>query len=113
MWKFKLHELLCNKHGLNLTVCHYPPGSSKWNPIEHRLFNEISKNWQGTPLKDFETVLKYIRTTKTKTGLKVSAKLVTKKYKKGRNVSKEDINKIGLKPHATLPEWNYSLFPTC
>lgn len=113
MWKFKLHELLCNKHGLNLTVCHYPPGASKWNPIEHRLFNEISKNWQGTPLKDFETVLKYIRTTKTKTGLKVSAKLVTKIYKKGKNVSKEDINKIGLKPHATLSEWNYSLVPTC
>jgi len=113
MWKFKLHELLCNKHGLNLTVCHYPPGASKWNPIEHRLFNEISKNWQGTPLKDFETVLKYIRTTKTKTGLKVSAKLVTKKYKKGKNVPKEYINKIGLKPHDTLPEWNYSLFPTC
>ena len=69
---------LCNQFGLTITVCHYPPGASKWNPIEHRLFSEISKNWQGTPLKNFETVLKYIRTTKTKTGLTVRARLVTK-----------------------------------
>ncbi len=59
MWKVKLQEILCDKHGLNVTVCHYPPGSSKWNLIEHRLFSEISKNWQATPLKDYETVLKY------------------------------------------------------
>lgn len=111
MWKFKLHELLCNKHGIKVTVCHYPPGASKWNPVEHRLFSEISKNWRGTPLKTFETVLKYIRTTKTKTGLRVRAQLVTKKYKKGQTVSKENLKKINLEPHRILPDWNYSLHP--
>lgn len=111
MWKFKLHELLCNKYGLKVTVCHYPPGASKWNPIEHRLFSEISKNWQGTPLKSFETVINYIKTTKTKTGLTVKAQLVKKRYKKGEKVSKENIKKIGLKLHKVFPDWNYSLFP--
>jgi hypothetical protein len=112
MWKAKLHESLCNKFGMKVTVCHYPPGASKWNPIEHRLFSEISKNWQGTPLKSFETVLKYIRTTKTKTGLKVRAQLVKKKYKKGMTISKENFKKINLKPFKFMPNWNYSLFPT-
>jgi len=63
MWKFELFEEFCNKFALKLTICHFPPGASKWNPIEHRLFSEISKNWQGTPLKSFETVTKYIRST--------------------------------------------------
>ena len=112
MWKAKLHELLCNKLGTKVTVCHYPPGASKWNPIEHRLFSEISKNWQGTPLISFETVLKYIRTTKTKTGLKVRAQLVKKKYKKGMTISKEYFKKIKLKPHKFMPGWNYSLSPS-
>jgi len=112
MWKVKLHELLCNKLGMKITVCHYPPGASKWNPIEHRLFSEISKNWQGTPLKSFEIVLKYIRTTKTKTGLKVKAQLVKKKYKKGVTISKEDFKKINIMPSRFMPNWNYSLLPT-
>jgi len=90
MWKFKLSEL-GNKFGLTITVCHYPPGASKWNPIEHRLFSEISNLWQGAPLKNFETVLKYIRTTKT--GLTVRDRLVTKQYKKGKSVSKNDERK--------------------
>jgi Rhodopirellula transposase. len=84
MWKLKLNELLCNKYGMEATVCHYPAGASKWNPIEHRLFSEISKNWQGTPLRSFETVLKYIRSTSTKTGLKVRAYLIRKNYMKGK-----------------------------
>ena len=83
MWKVKLQEILCNKHGLKVTVCHYPPGASKWNLIEHRLFSEIAKNWQATPLIDYETVLKYTKSTKTTTGLFVNAILVDKKYKKG------------------------------
>lgn len=112
MWKAKLHELLCNNLGMKIMVCHYPPGASKWNPIEHRLFSEISKNWQGTPLNSFETVLKYIRTTKTKSGLKVRAQLVKKKYKKGKAVSKEHFEKIGLKPNKFMPNWNYSIVPT-
>lgn len=113
MWKLKLNELMCNKYGLKVTVCHYPAGASKWNPIEHHLFSEISKNWQGTPLRSFETVLKYIRTTKTKTGLKVNARIVKKVYEKGLAVPNELFGKINLQPHKTCPERNYSLIPDC
>ena len=66
-WQYHLWESLCQKHGLKVTLCHYPTGASKWNPIEHRLFSEISKNWAGVPLKNLSTALNYIRTTKTKT----------------------------------------------
>ena len=62
-WKFNLQHRLCNRHGLRVTVAHYPPATSKWNPIEHRLFSEISKNWAGRPLDSFDTILKYLRTT--------------------------------------------------
>ena len=74
-WKYWLQVKLCNVFGLTLTVCHYPPGTSKWNPIEHRLFSEISKNWAGHPLDSYKTVLNYIGTTATKTGLKVNSYL--------------------------------------
>ena len=70
-WKFNLQHRLCNRHGLRVTVAHYPPATSKWNPIEHRLFSEISKNWAGRPLDSYETILKYLRTTRTSTGLRV------------------------------------------
>lgn len=111
MWKLKLSELFCNKYGMEATVCHYPSGASKWNPIEHRLFSEISKNWQGTPLRSYETVLKYIRSTKTKTGLKVKAYLVRKNYIKGKKISDEDFKTIKIRPHNTIPKWNYTLMP--
>ena len=111
MWKVKLQEILCDKHGLKVTVCHYPPGASKWNLIEHRLFSEITKNWQATPLIDYETVLKYIKSTKTTTGLEVTAVLVDKKYKKGIKASKDDLKKLNIKYHETNPSWNYTLSP--
>jgi hypothetical protein len=111
MWKVKIQEILCNKHSLEVTVCHYPSGASKWNPIEHRLFSEISKNWQGTPLIDFDTVLKYAQTTKTTTGLKVDAVLVDKKYQKGIKATKEDIQGLNLKKHKINGSWNYTLYP--
>jgi len=111
MWKLKISELFCNKYGMEATVCHYPAGASKWNPIEHRLFSEISKNWQGTPLTTYETVLKYIRRTKTKTGLKIRAQLVKKKYMKGKKVSNSDFSLISLRPHKKIPKWNYTIFP--
>ena len=112
MWKVKLQEILCNKYQLEITVCHYPPGASKWNPIEHRLFSEISKNWQGTPLKDYETVLNYTKSTKTDAGLKVNAVLVDKKYKKGIKASNEDLESLMLRPHEVNPSWNYTLSPS-
>jgi len=110
MWKLKLNEF-CNKYGVEVTVCHYPAGASKWNPIEHRVFNEISKNWQGTPLENYEIVMKYIRSTKTKTGLKIRAQLVTKKYEKGKAVSDEDFASIKIKPHKIIPKYNYAFMP--
>jgi len=112
MWKVKLQEILCNKYGLEVTVCHYPPGASKWNPIEHRLFSEITKNWQGTPLKNYETVLKYIRTTKTNFGLKVKAVLVKKKYKKGIKASNYDLKNLNIRYHTVNPSWNYTISPS-
>ena len=111
MWKVKLQEILCNKYKLNVTVCHYPPGASKWNPIEHRLFSEISKNWKGTPLVDYETVFKYTMSTKTNTGLKVNAILVDKQYEKGLKATKMDLENLNIKRHKINPSWNYTLRP--
>jgi hypothetical protein len=75
-WKEKIQSEICDRHGISVTVCHYPPGASKWNPIEHRFFSEISKNWAGRPLDSYETILNYIGTTRTQTGLEVQAHLV-------------------------------------
>ena len=111
MWKIKIQEILCDKYDLEVTVCHYPPGASKWNPIEHRLFSEISKNWKGTPLIDFETVVKYTKTTKTKTGLTVDAILENKQYKKGIKADKKEIENLNLKKHEINPSWNYTISP--
>jgi hypothetical protein len=111
MWKVYLQTNICNKYGVKVTVCHYPPGASKWNPIEHRLFSEISKNWKGTPLIDYETVLKYTQTTKTKKGLKVEAMLVDKKYIKGKKASIGDLKKLNINYHEINPSWNYTISP--
>lgn len=111
MWKVNLQNTICNKYGINVTVCHFPPGASKWNPIEHRLFSEISKNWKGTPLIDYETVMKYTQTTKTEKGLKVNAMLVDKKYIKGIKASKSDLEKLNIDYHEINPAWNYTILP--
>ena len=111
MWKVGLQHIICNKYGIKVTVCHYPPGASKWNPIEHRLFGEISKNWQGTPLVDFQTVFKYTKTTKTAAGLKVDAVLVEKQYEKGIKASDEQLNSLNIKHHEVNPLWNYTIAP--
>jgi hypothetical protein len=111
VWKYKIQKNICNRYGLSIRVSHYPPGSSKWNPIEHRLFSEVSKNWAGRPLDSYETVLKYIRTTKTSTGLKVKAHFVRKNYKTGEKVSNKQMDQIAIK-NGLLPEWNYILHPT-
>ena len=111
IWKVRLQEWLCNRHGLKVTVCHYPPGTSKWNPIEHRVFSQITKNWEGTPLIDYETVLKYTKSTTTTTGLKVNAKLVKRQYKKGIKASIEQIDALNICYHKVNPEWNYTISP--
>lgn len=111
VWKYGLQTKLCNHFGLNVTVCHYPPGTSKWNPIEHRLFSEISKNWTGHPLVSYETVLNYIQTTTTKNGLKVTAYLHKADYETGMKVSKEQKEQLMITPHNIQPKRNYTLKP--
>ncbi len=110
-WKFYLQERLCDPHQLTVTVAHYPSGASKWNPIEHRMFSEISKNWAGRPLDTYETVLNYIRTTTTSKGLSVVAELVTKAYEKGIEISDEQMERLNLERPDRLPKWNYTLKP--
>jgi Rhodopirellula transposase DDE domain len=111
VWKRDLQTKLANRYGLTITVCHYPPGASKWNPIEHSLFSAISNNWQGVPLTNYETVLKRIRTTKTDRGLKVTATLNSKEYEKGGTVDADEMQCLSCKPHKLLPQWNYTISP--
>lgn len=111
-WKKALQDRICDPLGLTVTVSHYPPGASKWNPIEHRLFSEISKNWAGQPLTDLETMLNFIRTTKTATGLAVSAYLNAETYDTGIKISDRQMRQINLIKHDTLGLWNYSVRPT-
>lgn len=110
-WKHNLQRSLCDRHSLTVTVAHYPPGTSKWNPIEHRLFSEISKNWAGRPLDSYETILNYIRTTKTSTGLRVRSHLVQKAYKKGIKITDKQMKEISITKDSSLPKWNYTIHP--
>lgn len=109
-WKLHL-QALSDETGLAITVCHYPPGTSKWNQIEHRLFSFISLNWKGKPLINFETVVNLIGGTRTRTGLKVKALLDTSEYETGVEISKGEIDQLQLKRHKVHPDWNYTLLP--
>jgi len=109
-WKVHLQDL-SDETGMAITVCHYPPGTSKWNKIEHRLFSFISLNWKGKPLINFETVVNLIGGTRTKTGLKVKAILDTNQYETGVELSKTDMDQLHLTRHKTHPDWNYTLSP--
>jgi len=110
-WKYGLQHRLCDRHGLTVTVCHYPSGASKWNPIEHRAFSEISKNWAGRPLADYETVVNYISTTRTKSGLRVDAHLVRVDYPTGTKVSDKEMKDLSVRHHDTQPNRNYTISP--
>ena len=92
-------------------VCHFPPGTSKWNKIEHRLFCHITRNWRGVPLETLEIVVQLIGSTHTQQGLEVHAWLDQKAYQKGRKVAKEDFGKLCIKPNAFQGEWNYDIHP--
>lgn len=111
-WKFHLQKRLCDPYSIAVTVCHYPAGASKWNPIEHRLFSEISKNWAGRPLDSYETATHYIRTTRTCSGLRVRSRLHRKHYELGERISDAEFKGLLLKPHKVLPKWNYTLTPS-
>ncbi|HHT9130775.1 MAG TPA: ISAzo13 family transposase [Candidatus Brocadiaceae bacterium] len=108
MWKYKLQECV-NKTGLEVTVCHFPKGTSKWNKIEHRLFSHISMNWKGQPLISHDVMVNLIGATKTKTGLQVKAKIDKRKYPTGIKLSDQDMAKINLKKDTFHGEWNYTI----
>ncbi len=110
-WKKAIQDVLCIPLGLTVTVSHYPPGTSKWNPIEHRLFSQISRNWAGEPLTDIDMALNFIRTTTTKPGLVVTAQLITNVYEKGIAVTAKEMRLLNLVRHDDLGRWNYTLHP--
>ena len=111
VWRAQLQKKLCDRFGLTITVSHYPPGASKWNPVEHLLFSHISANWQGEPLENYEKALKFIRTTKTSSGLKVRAMLNTRDYPKGVKIPAEELQTLSIRKHRILPKWNYTITP--
>ena len=111
VWKQQLQEQLCDRYGLAVTVCHYPTGCSKWNPIDHRLFGPISTNWAGHPLRTWDTLLAFLRGTTTETGLTVRAALHQGVYHTGERVSDAEMATLNLERHAVCPTWNYTLRP--
>jgi hypothetical protein len=110
LWKWELQQL-ADETGLAITVCHLPPGTSKWNKIEHRLFAWISQNWRGKPLTSYAVILKLIAATTTKAGLAVQCQLDTNTYPTGRKVSDAEMASLALIPDAFHGEWNYTIVP--
>lgn len=110
LWKYELQKL-ANEINLKIHVRHFPPGTSKWNKIEHRLFSYITKNWRGRPLVSRETVVNLISNTKTNAGLEVCATLDENEYKKGRKISDDELASLNIKRDNFHPEWNYTLLP--
>src|ERR1700693_2510658 len=110
LWKWELQGL-ADQTGLMLTVCHFPPGTSKWNKVEHRLFSFISSNWRGEPLRDYETVVRLDRKSTTAKGLTVTCRLDRRKYVTGRKVTKAEMAQVNLHPDTFHGEWNYLIRP--
>jgi hypothetical protein len=110
LWKFELQKL-ADATTLAIEVCHFPPGTSKWNKVEHRLFSFISSNWRGEPLRDYETIVRLIASTTTAKGLAVSCRLDRRKYPSGRRVTDDEMKTIRITPQAFHGEWNYVIRP--
>src|SRR5450759_3039513 len=110
LWKLELQKL-ADETGLSISVCHFPPGASKWNKVEHRLFSFISSNWRGEPLRDYETIVNLISRTTTAKGLQVTCRLDRRKYPTGRKVTDEEISQVNLKQDKFHGEWNYTIHP--
>lgn len=110
-WKWYLQEKVADRFGLVVTVCHYPTGTSKWNPIEHRLFSEISKTWAGCPLSSFELAAEQIAKTKTSTGLAVQVHHNKNKYAIGEKISDAQLDTLNIVRHEVCPQWNYTIYP--
>ena len=109
-WRWALQQL-ADRWRVAITVAHYPPGASKWNPIEHRLFSPISGNWQGEPLRDYDTVLGFIRATSTTAGLRCRAVLDPTHYPTRVKVTEEQKRSIRIRRSKVLPQWNYTIYP--
>lgn len=110
LWKIKLQDFV-DENGLSVSVCHFPPGTSKWNKIEHRMFSYISMNWRGRPLTSLETIVNLIANTTTKKGLKVDAEIDTSEYPTGVKISDEQLKSINMEKASFHGEWNYSIYP--
>ncbi len=110
LWKRELQRW-ANADGLEITVSHYPTGASKWNPVEHRLFAPISTNWAGQPLRTLDTLLGFIRGTRSRTGLRVTARLNDKCYAAQIRVTDDEMAQINIHSHPTCPQWNYTIKP--
>lgn len=110
LWKLELQQL-ADEIDVPITVCHFPPGTSKWNKIEHRLFSFITMNWRGKPLRTYQTIVNLIASTTTEAGLTVQCELDDNVYEKGRKVTKEEMASINIRKHEFHPEWNYTISP--
>jgi hypothetical protein len=110
LWKLELQKF-ADQTAMAISVCHFPPGTSKWNKIEHRLFSFISSNWRGEPLRDYETIINLIAATTTAKGLKVTCRLDRRKYPTGRAVSNQQMRQVNLQPNKFHGEWNYCIKP--
>jgi hypothetical protein len=111
LWKLELQKF-ADETGLSISVCHFPPGTSKWNKVEHRLFSFISSNWRGEPLRDYETIVNLISRTTTAKGLQVTCRLDRRKYPTGRKVTNEEIKRVNLQRNKFHGEWNYTIHPS-
>ena len=109
-WKHELQKF-ADEENLRVRVSHFPPGTSKWNKIEHRLFCHITQNWRGKPLRTFETIVDLIGNTRTTTGLRVKAQLDKRTYEKAANVTKQQMAALAIRPDTFHGEWNYELHP--
>jgi hypothetical protein len=110
-WKQQLQVKVADAYQVAVTVCHYPTGASKWNPVEHRLFSQITRTWAGTPLTSIDVVLDGIRSTTTSTALHVEATLFDKEYEKGLSVTDEEMELLTIERHMTCAQWNYTIRP--
>jgi hypothetical protein len=111
LWKLELQKF-ADETGLSIYVCHFPPGTSKWNKVEHRLFSFISSNWRGEPLRDYETIVNLIARTTTAKGLQVICRLDRRKYPIGRKVTDEEFKRVNLKRDTFHGDWNYIISPS-
>lgn len=110
LWKVEIQKL-ADELRIPITICHFPPGTSKWNKIEHRMFSFITQNWRAQPLVSYEVIISLIAATTTETGLKIRCKLDTNKYPDGVNVTAQELESVHIKPHKFHGEWNYTISP--